>query len=231
MGAIPYTIGLLLKGKKALVVGGGPVALRKALTLSEAGARVVVVAPAMEPEFAAHARARGWRLVRRRFRASDLDGATLAIGATDRLEVNEAVARGCERRGIPVNLAAPPERSTFLVPALHRQGDLVLSVSTNGQSPALAQAIREELRRSYGPTFAAFLACVGQARRRVLERVEDPAARRRLLKRLAGPALLRAFREGGLRGARARVATALAGRRLLDRADARPASPARKTKR
>lgn len=216
MGAVPYTVGLILAGKMALVVGGGAVAVRKARALLRAGARVVVVAPRLDRRL----RARPGVLVlrRRRFRRPDLAAAALAVCATDDAAVNEGIARECHRRGLLVNVVDRPDLCTFLVPSVHQQGELVVSVSTSGRSPALAKAIRHELRAAYGPEFAAFVRHVGAARRRVLGRVARPAARRRILQALANGDMLRAFRTGGMKRVRARTASILAALDLSTRA-------------
>src|SRR5262245_53427186 len=102
-----YPVNLKLDGRRALVVGGGAIARRKAQALRRAGARVVAVAPSFDARFPAH------RLVRRAFRASDTDGAFVVVAATDDARVNRAVHAACVRRRIPVNVVDVPELCTF----------------------------------------------------------------------------------------------------------------------
>jgi siroheme synthase-like protein len=124
-----------------VVVGAGKVALRKARGLVESGARVTVVAPAWLSEF----ETMPVRLVGRRFRASDLNGAVLAFAATDDREVNRRVGEEAARRGIPANVADAPGECSFLVPARVRRGSLQIAVSTGGESPKLAAELRRRL--------------------------------------------------------------------------------------
>ena len=141
-----YPIFLDVRGRTAVVVGGGKVASRKAAGLAEAGARVRIIAPRVDASLGAH------QIERRRFRAGDLKGAALAFAATDDRAVNHAVALEARRRRIPVNVADSVEECSFLVPARIARGDLQIAISTGGSSPRLARALRKrletELRRA-----------------------------------------------------------------------------------
>jgi siroheme synthase-like protein len=138
-----YPIFLELAGKPVVVVGAGNVALRKVKGLLDAGALVTVVAPRVAPEFSRLP----VTLRRRRYRASDLDGAVLAFAATDRRAVNRAVARKAGALGIPVNVADSRQECDFLVPARLTRGNLQIAVSTGGQSPRLASSIRRRIEQ------------------------------------------------------------------------------------
>ena len=136
-----YPIFLDLEGKPVVVIGAGKVALRKVKGLLDAGARVTVIAPRIAPEFARLP----VMLRRRRFRASDLGGAVLAFTATDDRAVNQAVARRAGALRIPVNVADAREECGFLVPARIVRGNLQIAVSTGGQSPRIAAALRRKI--------------------------------------------------------------------------------------
>jgi precorrin-2 dehydrogenase / sirohydrochlorin ferrochelatase len=150
-----------LDGKRCVVVGGGGVANRKARKLLQARAEVVVVSPEVEPELESMALA-----VRRRpYEEGDLDGAFLAFAATDRREVNAAVAREAHAKGIPVNVADEPSEGDFALPSTLRRGQLQVAVSTGGASPTLARRIRRELEGVFGPEWAGVVAALQRARR------------------------------------------------------------------
>lgn len=144
---------LEVAGKPCLVVGGGPVARRKALALAACGARVTVVAPDV---------ARGLRagkniaLRRRAFAAGDLRSPApwLVIAATDDEALNRRVAGLCARRRIWVNVADRPALCGFILPAVVRRGALTFAISTGGASPALAKFVGRRLRRDFGPAYA-----------------------------------------------------------------------------
>lgn len=139
-----YPIFLELAAKPVLVVGAGKVALRKAKGLIEAGAAVTVVAPRVEPEFARLA-----VTVRlRRFRSADLRGAVLAFAATDDRRVNHAVMLAACRLGIPVNVADARDECSFIVPARITRGNIQVAISTSGESPRLAAAMRRRIEEN-----------------------------------------------------------------------------------
>ena len=139
-----YPIFLDLTGKRVVVVGAGRVALRKTRGLLEAGARVTVIAPRVEPEF----ERLPVTLFRRRFRASDLAGALLAFAATDDRRVNRTIAAAAQKRAIPVNVADSRAECDFILPARIRRGNLQVAVSTGGSSPRLAAALRRKIEEN-----------------------------------------------------------------------------------
>jgi siroheme synthase-like protein len=145
-----YPIFLDLSGRRCVVVGGGAVAARKARKLLEAGAEVVVVSPEVHPDLGDM----GVEVHERSYEHGDLEGADLAFAATDRREVNAAVAREAKARGIRVNVADRPTEGDFAVPSTLGRGGLQVAVSTGGASPTLARRIKNELEEVFGPEWA-----------------------------------------------------------------------------
>jgi precorrin-2 dehydrogenase / sirohydrochlorin ferrochelatase len=145
-----YMACLDLAGRDCLVVGGGSVGLEKARGLLECGARVTVVAPEIVPEL----RELPVSLVERRYRSEDLGGSFLVMVATADPEVNRRVSEDAERRSLLCNVADAPDLCTFILPAVHRQDPIAIAVTTSGASPALAQRIRGEVAKRYGPEYA-----------------------------------------------------------------------------
>jgi siroheme synthase-like protein len=139
-----YPIFLDLTGKPVLVVGAGKVALRKTKGLLEAGAAVTVVAPRAESEFVRLA----VTMRRRVFRASDIRGAVLVFAATDDRTVNHAVAQAAQRQGIPVNVADARAECSFIVPARITRRNLQIAISTGGESPRVAAALRRKIEEN-----------------------------------------------------------------------------------
>lgn len=196
---VPYAVSLNLEGAPCLVVGGGSIALRKVESLIASGARVVVVSPQTLPEIEALEEV---ELIRREFRPRDLEGKFLVIGATDARTVNEKVANEARRRGMLVNVVDVPELCTFHVNSQVRRGDLTISISTGGASPALAKRIRRELEKQYGEEYGAFLALMREYRPMVLREVSDPERRQKIFKRLAGSRVEKIYRDDGEAAAR-----------------------------
>ncbi len=144
-----------------MVVGGGEVANRKARKLLQARAKVVVISPDVRPEIESMAA----EVCRRPYREGDLEGAFLAFAATNRREVNAAVAREAREKGIPVNVADDPTEGDFALPSTLRRGRLQVAVSTGGASPTLARRIRRELESAFGFEWAGVVEELSRARR------------------------------------------------------------------
>jgi precorrin-2 dehydrogenase len=126
-----YVACLDLEGRSCLVVGDGAVAAEKANGLRDCGAEVGTVSPAD-------------------YDASDLDGVWLVVAATEDADVNVEVSADAAERRIFCNVADVPELCTFILPAIHRRGDVTVAVSTNGASPALAQWLRDRFAAQVG---------------------------------------------------------------------------------
>jgi siroheme synthase-like protein len=135
---------LRLTGRRCLVVGGGAVARRKVDGLVASGADVTVVAPEVEPGLAA---LDGIRVERREYRSSDLEGCWLVVAATSDRAVQQQVFDDGERAGVWVNAADDPARCAFYLPAVLRREPLIVAVSTQGRSPALAAWVRDRIAR------------------------------------------------------------------------------------
>ena len=148
--AVLYPLFMDVSGSRCVIVGGGGVASRKARGLLESGARVVVVSPEVAPEI----EAMDVTVERRPYRPGDLAGAALAFAATDRREVNAAVAREAKENGIPVNVADRRAEGDFALPSVLRRGGLQVAVSTGGASPTLARKVRDALEPSFGAEWA-----------------------------------------------------------------------------
>jgi siroheme synthase-like protein len=141
-------ISLLAEGRRALVVGGGPVATRKAATLLEAGVVVTVVSPELGPELSAQRDAGRIRHVPRAFDEGDLEGAFLAIAATQDPATNRAVLAACRTRGVLAGAVdAHWVEGDFIMPAIIRRRNVTVSVSTGGQSCGRVRRLKEALAR------------------------------------------------------------------------------------
>ncbi|HEY8104941.1 MAG TPA: siroheme synthase CysG [Gemmatimonadales bacterium] len=196
MSAGYYPVMLDLRGRPAVVVGGGTVAETKVGPLVDAGARVTVVAPALTPGLALRVREAGLTHLSREYAAGDLAGAHLVIAATDDPEVNHAVHAEAEARGVLVNVVDDPPYCGFILPSILRRGDLVVAVSTSGNAPALAVRIRERIERELGSEYARFLEIAGTLRKPLAQKYPDFLVRKRLWYRLVDSDVLVLLRAG-----------------------------------
>jgi precorrin-2 dehydrogenase/sirohydrochlorin ferrochelatase len=159
-----YPIFLDLQGKQCVVVGGGSVAERKAATLLEHNASVTVISPTLNPELRRLAQRGAIRAIEREYRAGDLEGAFVAIAATDDAAINASVSEEGRQRRTLINVVDDPDVSDFIVPSLVRRGDITVAISTSGRSPALSRKLRTILESTLPPQYASVLAIVSDVR-------------------------------------------------------------------
>lgn len=176
-----------LNDKTVLVVGGGPVAARKARVLLDYGPRVLVCAPRFVPELE---QLSGAELLRQPFVPDLLEGVSLAIAATDDRVLNRTVAQLCRKRAIPVNVADSREDSTFLFPAVVRRGRLSVGISTGGASPAAAAHVRRTLEEQLPESLEPILDWLEDQRKKGKDTL-PPSRRRSWFSRLLSAALER----------------------------------------
>src|SRR5579864_6008172 len=176
---------LKLAGRQCLVVGAGKVGEPKIGGLLDTGAHIRVVAREATDVVREWAHAGKIDLELRPFTPSDLDGAFLAIVATSSRSLNEFVYHEAQRRGVLCNVVDVPDYCDFFYPAVVRRGDLQIAVSTAGQSPSLAQKLRQQLEKQFGPGYAAWVAELGETRRLILASDLDADRKRELLHSLA----------------------------------------------
>ncbi len=180
-----FPIFLKLEGRRCLVVGAGKVGEPKIESLLAAHAEVVVVAPKATATVEAWATEGIITWHRRSFEPNDLNGAFLVIAATSSQEVNKAVFLEAQRRGILCNSVDDPEHCDFFYPAVVRRGDFQVAISTAGNSPALAQRLRTELEKQFGPEYAEWVSELGRLRQNLFSADMDPEERRKKLHDLA----------------------------------------------
>jgi len=174
-----------LNGRQCLVVGAGKVGEPKIGGLIDTGALIRVVAIEATQAVREWGRTGKIELELRDFSARDLDGAFLAIVATATRSLNELVYREAQQRGVLCNVVDVPEYCDFFYPAVVRRGDLQIAISTSGQSPSLAQKLRQQLERQFGPGYGTWVAELGETRRLVLASELDRERKQDLLHSLA----------------------------------------------
>lgn len=159
-----YPVNLKIAGRLCLVVGGGPVAVRKVEDLLIGGGTVRVVSPEAVPslrQLAGSGRVE-WR--QRPYRSGDLDGAFLAIAATNRPEVQRQVTKDAAAARVLLNSTDDPLACDFQVPSRLMRGDLLITISTGGASPAFSRRIRERLEAEFGWEYGVIVDLLGRLR-------------------------------------------------------------------
>src|SRR2546423_9913620 len=200
-----YPVFLDLRGRRAVVIGGGAVAEQKVRGLIAAGAHVTLVSPETVPALSDLARRGAIEIRRRSYRPGDLAGAWLAIAASDDRSVNEAVWAEAERVGVPLNAVDDLEHCSFIAPAIHREGDITVAVSTGGKSPALAVRLRQRIARLVRRAEARLCALLGELRPELATRAPDAGARTALWYAIVDSDVIEFVRRGDMEGARGRI--------------------------
>ncbi len=206
-----YPAILLLDGRLAVVIGGGHVAERKVRTLLEAGANVRVLAEDPTRGIRGRAKKGEIELLERRYETGDLNGAAVAVAATDDEDVNKGVYSEATTNGIPVNVVDNVALCTFIAPSIVRRGDLVVAISTGGNAPALAVRIRERMEREFGEEYARFLSLMGELRESV-QVPGDQDERAKAWYRVIDSDVMDLVRAGDIQRARTRATELLLGK-------------------
>lgn len=170
---------LQLTGRSALIVGGGPVAARKAQLVLAAGPKLTIVAPSLSNAMRELIEAHQLTWHEREFIPADLAGVKLVIAATDDAAVNSTVFEQADARNIPVNVADQPQLCSFILPAIVDRSPAIVAVSTGGRSPVLARYLKSKLERQLPFGLPNFTRLLGDMRDKVKAALRDTEQRRR----------------------------------------------------
>jgi precorrin-2 dehydrogenase/sirohydrochlorin ferrochelatase len=188
---------LEMGGRRAVVIGAGPVAVRKVTALHEAGARITVIAihvPAAAEELFSRY---GVEVVLTPYRKDYLVGATLVIAATNDTPLNRQVYHDCQELEILCNVVDVPELCDFYTPAIVKRGDLQIAIGTDGNCPAYAGHLRRKLEDVFTDIHGQFLEELEKMRAKVISEVSSPNERKALLGKLASDESFDIFQNQG----------------------------------
>lgn len=167
-----------LQDRLVLVVGGGEVALRKARLLSDAGARLRVVAPGVRDELSEMAGAGGGEVWLRDYQSADLQGVALVIAATDDEPLNARISEQAQALGIPVNVVDAPKLCSVIFPAIVDRSPLIVAVTSGGDAPVLARLIRAKIETWIPATYGQLAGLAKRFRAQVKALFPDVQQRR-----------------------------------------------------
>jgi uroporphyrin-III C-methyltransferase/precorrin-2 dehydrogenase/sirohydrochlorin ferrochelatase len=168
-----YPVALELAGRRCVVIGGGEIGEHKARGLLEADAEVTVIAPDFSEGLEQMASAGALDLVRREYRDGDLEGAFVAIAATDDRAINKEIFEDAQKAGVLLNAVDDNEHCHFAIPSIVRRGDFLVGISTGGKAPALAKRLRRRLSREFGPAYGTLVEILGRIREELLPHRPD----------------------------------------------------------
>ncbi len=195
-----YPIFVDLKKQPCLVVGGGPVALRKIRLMMSAGATITVVAPQLcedlQQEFGKqithHART---------FVDEDIDGFRLITAATNEPQVNRRVSELAQAKNIPVNVVDEPELCSFITPSIVDRSPVVIAISTGGGAPVLARILRSKLEAYIPASYGHLAEAMSRYRTKLKIRLPDEQDRRRFWEKIVHGSIAEQFFSGRLKQA------------------------------
>jgi precorrin-2 dehydrogenase / sirohydrochlorin ferrochelatase len=203
-----FPVNLLLAGKPCLVVGGGAVAAQKVTGLLDGGAHVHVVAPSIGAGVReAIAAGRGVTWDERPYRQGDIEGYWLVVTCTDDPAVNRQVFLEGEAARVWVNSADDPANCGFTLPSRVRQGPLLVTFSTAGQSPAVSAWLRRRFQEEFGPEYATLIELLAEERGRI--RREGGSSEGLNWQGALDSGMLDLIREGNLAAAKERLQACL----------------------
>jgi len=191
-----FPVCLKIAGRQCLVIGGGRVGERKVQGLLAHGAVVTVVSPELSEALSVLHQAGTIAWLPRLYQEGDLAGFFLVIACTDDPAAQERIHTEAAERNILLNVADVPKWCNFILPATARRGDLSISVSTAGKSPALASKLRQALEVQFGPEYGALVNILGALRDTVLASGRPHAENKLIFARLADPEMAAWIKDG-----------------------------------
>jgi len=174
MNRFPLCINL--EDKRFLIVGYGRIAKRKLKAISEFTSNIKIITKELTEEELG----KGIEIVNKCFDEKDLEGMDFVITATGSREQDEAIVASCKAKGIPVNAADDREECDFFLPGIIKRGDLVVSVSTSGKSPAYSRYLREQIEDVIPDNIEKILDILGKLRNTLPSKVEPQVERSKI---------------------------------------------------
>jgi siroheme synthase-like protein len=200
-----YPVFLNLKHRRVVVIGGGEVAERKVESLLAAGALITLISPDVTPRLDLLSQQGRIDLRRRRYFPGDCEDAALVFSATDDHTLSEAVLRDARDAGALVNTADQPALCDFIMPAVLRQGDITVAVSTDGTSPGLAARLRDRIAQMIGPEYARLAELLSRVRPEIRRRIPGIAERKALHYRILDSDIIERLKRDDSVGAERRL--------------------------
>lgn len=174
MNRFPLCINL--EDKRFLIVGYGRIAKRKLKAISEFTSNIKIITKELTEEELG----KGIEIVNKCFDEKDLEGMDFVITATGSRAQDEVVVASCKAKGIPVNAADDREECDFFLPGIIKRGDLVVSVSTSGKSPAYSRHLREQIEDVIPDNIEKGLDILGELRKTLPSKVEPQVERSKI---------------------------------------------------
>lgn len=199
---LPLALFVDFSGQPCLVVGGGPVAVRKATTLLKAGAKLTVVALKCSPAMHELVVSQQVTYFERRYLAEDLSGQRLIVVATDDAGLNASIASAAKQQDLLVDVANPGHLSNAVIPTVIDRAPLQIALFSGGASPALVRQLNRQLEAFIPHSYGRLAAFARSLRHRVKTDLLETSQRRRFWRHLLSGPVAEHLLSGGEAGAR-----------------------------
>lgn len=197
-----FPVFLNLTNRLVLFVGNGPETASKLLQLRQTGANLRVVSPEPLPVMETLAKSGEIVLHARPFQESDVTGVWLVVSSSNDRALNERIFAAAQRERIFCNIVDVTNLCSFISPAILRQGEVQVAISTGGASPALAQRLKAEIAGIFGPEYGVMADLLGNIRPRVMQEIPDREERFALFHRMVQSEMMTLVRQGNLAAAK-----------------------------
>ena len=170
---------LSVRGKRALVLGDGVMAARKADWLLRAGADLTVVTPTLGDELLRLRDMYSFKHQPQALQQEDLGGCVLAYGCAEEDALNQTLHAFAKQQGVPVNVADRPENCDFIMPSIVDRTPITIAISSSGTSPLLARQLKARFESTIPATYGQLAQFAGSYRQRIKSEIPDLTRRRR----------------------------------------------------
>ena len=177
-----YPINLNIDKMKITIFGGGKVAYRKAANFLNFNKTVTVVSKEFIEEF--EEIKEKIDMIYDKYDKKYIEDSFVVVAATNDKQINHEIGVYCNQKGKLVNVVDDKELSNFTVPSYVKRGELLLSISTGGNSPSLSAKIKRELEEKYDESYGEYIELLGLARKKIIEENKDIKERRKKIKAL-----------------------------------------------
>lgn len=177
-----YPINLNIDKMKITIIGGGKVAYRKATNFLNFNKTVTVVSNEFIEEF--EEIKEKIEMIHDKYDKKYIEDSFVVVAATNDKQINHEIGVYCNQKGKLVNVVDDKELSNFTVPSYVKRGELLLSISTGGNSPSLSAKIKRELEEKYDESYGEYIELLGLARKKIIEENKDIKERRKKIKAL-----------------------------------------------
>ncbi len=165
-----FPILISISNRPCLIIGGGPIARHKVVSLLKFSADITIIAPDIDEKLAEIAGENNYKILKKQYQSSDLDGFEMVIAATGKKDLSKQIWQDCKERKILINTVDDPQYCDFILPATVKRGALTVSIGTQGKSPFLTKEIRGWMNRMFPPEWAEVVEIAADYRKQVLTR-------------------------------------------------------------